>query len=91
MELLRSLGVEKPLGRKLATDYASAPVGEKVQALFRFAYKLSRRPGDIEKADVDVVRAAGWDEAAVFEAVLAVSLYNFYNRVSIGLGLVADS
>lgn len=90
MELLRGLGVEKPLGRKLATDYASAPVGDKVQALFRFADKLTRRPDDITKADVHGVRAAGWDEAALFETVLVASLFNLFNRVSIGLGLVAD-
>jgi uncharacterized peroxidase-related enzyme len=41
MELLRRFGVEKPLARKLATDYGNAPVEEKARALFRFADKLT--------------------------------------------------
>jgi len=90
MELLRTLGIEKKLGRKLATDYAHAPVEPNVQALFRFADKLTRHPADITKEDADAVREAGWDEAALFETVLAVALFNFYNRVSIGLGLMPD-
>ncbi len=90
MEILRKLGVEKPLGRKLATDHQNAPVEDRVKVLFQFADKLTRRPFDITKADVDTVRDAGWGEAALFEAVMAVALFNLYNRVSIGLGLMAD-
>ena len=90
MELLRPLGIEKPLGRILATDYVRAPVGEKVQALFRFADKLTRREADINKADIDAVFAAGWDQAALFETVLVISLMNFANRFALGCGLIAD-
>jgi alkylhydroperoxidase family enzyme len=36
------------------------------------------------------VRQAGWDEAALRETVLTVAYFNFINRVSFGLGLVAD-
>lgn len=90
MELLRKLGVEKALGRKLATDYASAPVGAKEMALMRFAEKLTRSPSDIQKADAEAVLRAGWDEAALVETVLTVAWANFINRVGFGLGLVAD-
>lgn len=88
LELLRKFGIEKPLGQKLATDYGSAPVGEKQQALFRFADKLTRTPADISRADVEALRQAGWDEAALLEAVVTVAWFNFINRVALGLGLV---
>jgi uncharacterized peroxidase-related enzyme len=90
MEVLRQLGVEKPLARKLSTDYENAPVDAKVKALFRFADKLTRKPLDIEEGDAEALRAAGWDDAAIREAVLTVDYFNFVNRVSFGLGLVAD-
>jgi len=90
MELLRRLGVEKSLGRKLAIDYASAPVGSAEMALFCFADKLTRKPSDIERADADAVLQAGWDEAALIETVLTVAWSNFVNRVAFGLGLLAD-
>src|SRR5215471_2811894 len=65
LELLHRLGIEKSVGRKLATDYSSAPVGNKEMALFRFADKLTRKPSAVEKADSDAVFQAGWDEAAL--------------------------
>jgi len=90
MELLRKFGIEKPVGRKLATEYENAPVDEKVKALFRFADKLTRKPYDISRADAEMVLQAGWSEAALFETALTAAMFNLYNRVSLGLGLMAD-
>jgi uncharacterized peroxidase-related enzyme len=90
MEILHQLGIEKSLSRKLATDYASAPVDDKAKALFRFADRLTRTPDDFSEADINALRSAGWDNVAIFEAVLTVAYYNYISRVSIGLGLVAD-
>jgi uncharacterized peroxidase-related enzyme len=90
MEILRNLGIEKPLGRKLATDPQNAPVPENVKALFRYAEILTRKPADITQADADAILAAGWSEAALFELSVTVALFNLYNRVSLGLGLMSD-
>jgi uncharacterized peroxidase-related enzyme len=90
LELLRKFGIEKPLGRKLATDYAAAPVGERLQALFRFADKLTRNPFDVVAEDIEALREAGWSEDAIREAAVSVAWFNCVNRISSGLGLVAD-
>ena len=90
MELLRRFGVEKALARKLTADYENAPVEMNVKALLRFADKLTRHPEDIEEADIETLKTAGWNDAAVRETVLTVAYFNFVNRVSLGLGLVAE-
>ena len=90
MEMLRGMGVEKPLGKKLVTDYPNAPVEAKEMALYRFADKLTLRPAEVKQADVDELRAAGWSNEAIVEAVVAVAYYNFINRVSMGLGVVPE-
>ena len=90
MELLQRLGVEKSLARKLVNDYEHAAVPEKLKVLFRFADKLTRKPVEIEDEDVQRVKNAGWDEAAIRETVLTVAYFNYVNRVSLGLGLVED-
>ena len=90
LDVLRAFGMDRKLARRLAVDYPSAPVEANMQALFRFADKLTRRPSEIEQIDVDAVRSAGWSEAALREAVQVIALGNFVNRVSIGLGLMAD-
>ena len=90
MELLRRFGVERAVARKLATDYLNAPVDDKTKALMRFADKLTRKPLDVEEPDIEALRQAGWDDAAIRETVLTVAYFNYINRVSFGLGLVAD-
>jgi len=90
LEILGRMGIEKSVSRKLALDYTSAPVEPRVMELFLFADKLTRRPADIEKLDVDHLREAGWDDAAILETVLVVSLYACANRFSAGIGLMAD-
>jgi uncharacterized peroxidase-related enzyme len=90
MEILRRMGIEKPLARKLATDWEHAPVEPKVMELFRFAAKLTKRPGDISSEDVEALRKAGWDDEAIYETVMTASVMGLFNRVSLGLGLVAD-
>lgn len=90
IDLLKKLGIDKPIGRKLAVDYPNAPVGPDVLALFHFADRLTKAPADIVQSDVDALRAAGWNDQQILETVLTAALFNFANRVSIGLGLMAD-
>jgi len=90
LEILGRMGIEKAMSRKLALNYESAQVEPKVMELFRFADKLTRHPADMEKSDVDRLRAAGWSDEAILETVLVVSLYACANRFSAGVGLVAD-
>jgi len=90
LEILGRMGIDKATSRKLALNYESAPVDPKVMELFRFADKLTRRPADMEKPDVERLRAAGWSDDAILETVLVVSLYACANRFSAGVGLVAD-
>lgn len=90
MEILRNLGIEKPMSRKLATNWEHAPVEPKVMELFRFAAKLTKHPGEMTKADFDTLRKAGWDDQAIYETVLTASVMGLFNRISLGLGLVAD-
>lgn len=89
-EALHHLDVPKPLARQLAIDYPSAPASEPERALFRFADKLTRQPGEIAPGDVDELRRFAWNDAQIHETVLATAWFNFVNRISTGLGLIPD-
>lgn len=90
LEILGRLGMDKKLGRKLSLDYRSAAVEPKVMKLFEFAEKLTKRPGEMEKSDVDELRETGWSDSAIFDTVLVTAAYALANRFSAGLGLIAD-
>lgn len=82
--------MEAKLARKLAVDYANAPVPAKMQPLLQFADKLTRKPDQLSEADATAILAAGWSEDALREAVQTIALGNYINRISIGFGLMAD-
>ena len=61
-------------------DYRSAPVSDAERALFAFIEKMNRESTAIDQRDVDVVRAAGWTDEALYDAITVCALFNFYNK-----------
>jgi uncharacterized peroxidase-related enzyme len=71
-------------------DLDAAPVSDKLKPVLRYVGRLTRTPSAVTRADADAVYAAGWDELALYHAVLICALFNFMNRVVEGLGISAD-
>lgn len=90
LEILGRMGMEKSLTRRLSVDYKSAELDPKVMELLKFCEKLSTQPADMRRADIEKLRELGWNDAAIFDAVLVTSLYACANRFSAGLGLTPD-
>lgn len=59
-------------------------------ALMVYAEKLTLRPGEMEKSDVDVLRAAGVDDGEILEANQIIGYFNYVNRLLNGLGVSTD-
>lgn len=59
-------------------------------ALMRYAEKLTLRPGDMERADVDALFAAGLDDGEILEANQIVGYFNYVNRCLNGLGVTTE-
>jgi alkylhydroperoxidase family enzyme len=60
-------------------DYHTAPIGEAEKALFAFIEKMNRESTSVGAADVDAVKAAGWTDEALYDAITVCALFNFYN------------
>ena len=61
-------------------DYTTAPISEKERALFAFLAKMIDDSTTITRADADGVRAAGWSDEALYDAITVCSLFQFYNN-----------
>ena len=59
-------------------------------ALMRYAEKLTVRPGDMERSDVDALFAAGLDDGEILEANQIVGYFNYVNRCLNGLGVTTE-
>lgn len=60
-------------------DYRTAPIAEKEKALFAFIEQMNTQSNLIRREDVHRVKAAGWSEEAIYDAISVCALFKFYN------------
>jgi alkylhydroperoxidase family enzyme len=70
---------DRPLVTAVLQDYRTAPIGDREKALFAFIEKVNRESSRLTKEDVEEVKAAGWSEEALYDAITVCALFNFYN------------
>jgi alkylhydroperoxidase family enzyme len=71
---------DRALVAAVLRDYRTAPIGDREKALFAFIEKMNRESSRLQKEDVEEVKAAGWSEEALYDAVTVCALFNFYNK-----------
>jgi uncharacterized peroxidase-related enzyme len=84
------MGVAAGLIEAALAGIDTAPVEERFKPLLRYVKKLTETPSRITRGDADAVRAAGWSDNALHEAILVCALHNFFNRWVDGTGVDAD-
>lgn len=65
-------------------------VDEKLTPILDLVGKLTLTPYMVAASDVQAVYDAGWDEAALHDAVVIACIAGFMNRFVFGLGIDAD-
>ncbi len=65
-------------------DSAATPADAE---LVRYTVKLTRSPAEVTAADLDRLRAAGFDDLAIVDANAQCAHLNYVNRVANGLGI----
>ncbi|HSG79560.1 MAG TPA: hypothetical protein VLD62_08275 [Acidimicrobiia bacterium] len=72
---------------RFARDWRTAGLDPATMALLSYADRLTRDPGAMGQADVDALRAVGWDDRAITDAAQVCSYFNYINRIADGLGV----
>ena len=89
-EMLRGLGIPDDEADQIALNHRDAGLPAADTALLDFALKLGRRAPDYGPGDIEGLRAAGFTDPQILEAVVMVALTNFLNTIQMGLGPQAD-
>ena len=87
---MRRLTGDEHLSSEFATTWPEYDLDAKTRALLTYAKKLTDSPAWIEDADVDALRAAGWDERGIWEITALTGYFNFTGRLEAASGLPQD-
>ncbi len=61
-------------------DLETSGLEEKEKVLLRFVAKVNHNSPQISPDDMRPLHDAGWDDEAIYYAVMVCALFNFYNR-----------
>ena len=68
-------------------DYTRAPLPAPLRALLDYCVAITRDPRAGSREGVEALRAAGWSDEAIHDAVQVTGFFNYYDRLADGLGV----
>ena len=74
----------------LDSDEPGAPFTSREQLGLAYARKLTHSPGQIESADVDALREAGFEDGEILEINQVAAYFAYANRTVTGLGVNSE-
>lgn len=78
---------EKKL-KQLKIDYRELELSQRDRDLCKFAEEVTIRPQNLEKTDpTEILRNSRFNDAAILDAGLVVSYFNFVNRMVLSMGV----
>jgi uncharacterized peroxidase-related enzyme len=66
----------------VVSDWRTAALGERERALCAFADQLTMHQRESTAADLDELRAHGFDDRAIHDAVQVIAYFNYITRIA---------
>jgi uncharacterized peroxidase-related enzyme len=82
--------LDEAFSAALRQDYTTAPISAQERAMLDYAVQLTHDATQIQPADHELLRAAGFDDRAILQITLIASWFNYINRVADALGVGRD-
>ena len=88
-EFLRLVTLDEELSTAIYKgEWRTAPgLDERDRAMLGYVETLTRAPADVQREDLDALRAHGFDDTGILQINLIASWFNYINRVADGLGV----
>lgn len=71
----------------IASNYEEAELSSRGLSLCRYAEKLTRRPAEMTREDLEPLRAEGLSDGDILDLVQVIGYFNYINRVADALGV----
>jgi uncharacterized peroxidase-related enzyme len=80
-------GLDTGLADIAMDDYRAADLEPKLRLLLDVTVQITLDVHAVNEERIAELRAAGWDDAAILEAVEVIGFFNYYNRMADALGV----
>ncbi|WP_126662118.1 peroxidase-related enzyme [Haloterrigena salifodinae] len=80
--LVRIYAEDPLLADQLVANYRTADINDAHRTMLDVAVKLTERPAEVEQADLEALRQAGFDEEACWDIASVTAFYNLSNRLA---------
>lgn len=87
---LREITGDPVLPDVLAANFRRAHLTPREHALLEFAHQMTMDSAVMSSADVQMLRAIGLSDEAIFEAAQVAAMFNFTNRIANTMGWVPN-
>ena len=77
--------------RAILTDFRSAGLEQPEVAMMEFAQKVTRSANEMTQADVDALRALGFNDVEILDITLTATMRNFASKTFDALGAEPDA
>ena len=77
----------KQLVDEVLLDPETSRLDEAHKELFRYLSKLTQNSSSVDAADVERLKALGWSEEAIYDALTVAAVFKFYNTWNNGAGV----
>ncbi|THH35406.1 alkylhydroperoxidase [Aliishimia ponticola] len=84
---VRQLSGDPILGEMMVMNYKVADLDARQRAMLDFAAKLTKSSADVEEADRDALRDAGFTDRDIFDISSVTGFFNMTNRVASGIDM----
>lgn len=84
---VRALSGRPELGEAMVMNYRVADLTARERAMLDFAVKLTRASAEVEEADREALRAAGFSDRDIFDIASVAGFFNMTNRVASATGM----
>ena len=79
--------LDESLANAIKENWRTAPIEDRERVMLAYVEKLTLKPASVAREDLDVLRAAGFDDRAILQINMIASWFNYINRVADGLGV----
>ena len=84
---LAAMDIDSQVVAAVEAGPEAAGVDDRLRPILRLATKLTQRPEDVGQCDIDALRAVGWSDQSIEDAINVIALFNYVNRLVDAFGI----